>query len=56
MSKYIAFLRATNVGGHTVKMDALRQIFESPGFADMETFIFEARVGNTNMTIDVDLE
>jgi uncharacterized protein (DUF1697 family) len=39
MSKYIAFLRAINVGGHTVKMDALRQMFESLGFADVETFI-----------------
>ena len=28
----IAFLRAINVGGHTVKMDRLRQIFESLDF------------------------
>ena len=53
MSKYIAFLRAINVGGHTVKMDALRQLFESLGFSNVETFIasgnvtFEAKVGNT---------
>jgi uncharacterized protein (DUF1697 family) len=52
MSKYIAFLRAINVGGHTVKMDALRQIFESLGFSNVETFIasgniiFEAKAGN----------
>jgi uncharacterized protein (DUF1697 family) len=53
MSKYITFLRAINVGGHTVKMDSLRQLFESLGFSDVETFIasgnviFEAKTGNT---------
>ena len=52
MSKHIAFLRAINVGGHTVKMDALRQLFESLGFSNVETFIasgnviFEAKAGN----------
>ena len=52
MTKHIAFLRAINVGGHTVKMDALRQMFESLGFADVETFIasgnviFESKAGN----------
>lgn len=53
MPKYIAFLRAINVGGHTVKMDALRQLFESLGFSNVETFIasgnviFETKTGNT---------
>ncbi|HEY5884588.1 MAG TPA: DUF1697 domain-containing protein [Pyrinomonadaceae bacterium] len=48
--KYVAFLRAINVGGHTVKMDHLRSLFESMGFANVETFIasgnviFESRV------------
>jgi uncharacterized protein (DUF1697 family) len=28
MPKYIVFLRAINVGGHTVKMDHLRRLFE----------------------------
>ena len=52
MTKYIAFLRAINVGGHTVKMDSLRQLFESLGFSNVETFIasgnviFEAKAGN----------
>jgi len=52
MTKYITFLRAINVGGHTVKMDFLRQMFESLGFADVETFIasgnviFESKAGN----------
>lgn len=39
MPKHIAFLRAINVGGHTVKMDHLRNIFESLGFSNVETFI-----------------
>jgi uncharacterized protein (DUF1697 family) len=52
MTKFVAFLRAINVGGHTVKMDALRRLFESLGFANVETFIasgnvlFETRSGN----------
>ena len=54
MPKYIAFLRAINVGGHTVKMDYLRQVFESLGFSSVETFIasgnvvFESPVKNVN--------
>jgi len=53
MTKHIAFLRAINVGGHTVKMDALRQMFESLGFSNVETFIasgnviFETKAGDT---------
>jgi uncharacterized protein (DUF1697 family) len=52
MSKYIAFLRAINVGGHNVKMDHLRQLFESLELSNVETFIasgnviFEAKAGN----------
>ena len=44
MKKYIAFLRAINVGGHTVKMDHLREIFEWMGFEDVETFIASGNV------------
>lgn len=44
MSRYIAFLRAINVGGHTVKMDTLRQLFESLGFTGVETFIASGNV------------
>jgi uncharacterized protein (DUF1697 family) len=41
LTKYVAFLRAINVGGRTVKMDALRRsIAISPlGLSDVETFI-----------------
>lgn len=44
MPKYIAFLRAINVGGHTVKMDHLRRLFEAMGFANVETFIASGNV------------
>ena len=44
MPKYIAFLRAINVGGHIVKMDYLRSLFESLGFANVETFIASGNV------------
>src|SRR5882672_2972393 len=53
MPKYIAFLRAINVGGHTVKMDQLRTLFEALGFANVETFIasgnvvFDTKTANT---------
>jgi len=53
MPKYVAFLRAINVGGHTVKMDYLRGLFEAAGFAKVETFIasgnvvFDTRSKNT---------
>ena len=44
MPRYFAFLRAINVGGHTVKMDALRRHFESLGFTGVETFIASGNV------------
>lgn len=44
MSRFIAFLRAVNVGGRTVKMDELRALFEALGFAEVETFIASGNV------------
>jgi len=44
MTRYFAFLRAINVGGHTVKMEALRHNFEEIGFAAVETFIASGNV------------
>ncbi|HEV7891927.1 MAG TPA: DUF1697 domain-containing protein [Pyrinomonadaceae bacterium] len=45
MPRYIAFLRAINVGGrHAVKMDFLRRLFESLGFSNVETFIASGNV------------
>jgi len=43
-SRYFAFLRAINVGGHTVKMDRLRRLFEAQGFAGVETFLASGNV------------
>jgi uncharacterized protein (DUF1697 family) len=38
--RFVAFLRAVNVGGHAVvKMDALKKVFESIGLVDVESFI-----------------
>jgi uncharacterized protein (DUF1697 family) len=42
--RYIAFLRAINVGGHVVKMDRLRKIFESMRLRNVETFIASGNV------------
>ena len=44
MARYIAFLRAINVGGHVVKMDELRGYFEALGFSNVETFIASGNV------------
>lgn len=44
MTKHIAFLKAINVGGHTVKMDHLRNLFEKMGFENVETFIASGNV------------
>ena len=42
--RYVAFLRAINVGGHIVKMDELRRLFEALRFANVETFIASGNV------------
>jgi uncharacterized protein (DUF1697 family) len=39
MPRYVAFLRAINVGGHVVKMDHLKKILESVDLSNVETFI-----------------
>ena len=44
MPRYIAFLRAINVGGHVVKMDRLRALFEALRFRNVETFIASGNV------------
>ena len=44
MARYIAFLRAINVGGHIVKMDKLRALFEELDFGNVETFIASGQV------------
>jgi uncharacterized protein (DUF1697 family) len=44
MIRYIAFLRAINVGGHIVKMQDLRRLFESWGLSAVQTYIQSGNV------------
>ena len=44
MPRYIAFLRAVNVGGRVVKMDELRRLFGKLGCREVETFIASGNV------------
>ena len=50
MARYIAFLRAINVGGHTVRMGDLRQIFEDLGFTGVRTFLASGNVAFESST------
>ena len=42
--RYAAFLRGINVGGHVVKMDRLRTLFEAAGFSGVQTVIASGNV------------
>jgi uncharacterized protein (DUF1697 family) len=42
--RYIAFLRAINVGGRVVKMDLLKRLFEQVPVTEVETFIASGNV------------
>lgn len=44
MPKRFAFLRAINVGGHTVAMARLRELFEGLGLRKVDTFIASGNV------------
>jgi uncharacterized protein (DUF1697 family) len=44
MTRCVAFLRAVNVGGRVVKMDALRAGFEALGLRNVTTFIASGNV------------
>jgi len=44
LRRRIAFLRAINVGGRTVKMDRLRTLFEELALVDVSTFIASGNV------------
>jgi uncharacterized protein (DUF1697 family) len=57
MPKYVAFLKAINVGGHVVKMDTLRELFSALKFSNVETFIASGNViFETKSTADQKLE
>jgi uncharacterized protein (DUF1697 family) len=42
--RYVAFLRAVNVGGRVVKMARLKELFERSGYRGVETFIASGNV------------
>ena len=44
MARLVAFLRAINVGGHIVRMEDLRRLFEEQGFTQVSTFIASGNV------------
>ncbi len=44
MESYIAFLRGINVGGHVVKKERLKSLFEELGFDNVSTFIASGNV------------
>ena len=44
VTRYVAFLRAVNVGGRIVKMEGLRRLFSSLGFRDVRTYIQSGNV------------
>jgi uncharacterized protein (DUF1697 family) len=44
MPRYAAFLRAINVGGHVVKMDRLRTLFEQMNLSNVKTVIASGNV------------
>ena len=63
MTKYVAFLRAINVGGtKIIKMEDLRKMFESFGYADVQTYIqsgnviFEAKTSVEDAQVEKRLE
>ena len=44
MSLHVAFLRGMNVGGHRLKNEDLRALFEAMGFTQVETFMASGNV------------
>jgi uncharacterized protein (DUF1697 family) len=49
MKKYVALLRAINVGGtRIIKMDHLRKLFESFGLSNVQTYIQTGNVIQAN--------
>ncbi len=44
MPRYVALLRAVNVGGRVVRMERLRQVFEEAGFTGVSTHLASGNV------------
>jgi uncharacterized protein (DUF1697 family) len=53
MPRLIAFLRAINVGGHSVTMAELRGLFEGLSFMEVETFIASGNVICESRSVDI---
>ncbi len=51
-TRYVALLRAINVGGHNVKMADVREQFALLGFSNVETFIASGNVRFSSGTED----
>lgn len=51
MQRHVAFLRGINVGGHRVKMDRLRELFEALDLPDVATYL-----ASGNVIFDADSE
>ena len=56
MARCVAFLRAINVGGRTVRMADLKRIFEGVPLRDVETFIASGNVIFEHRTCNAALE
>lgn len=54
MKKYVALLRAVNVGGRVVKMDELKTIFTIPGLKNISTYIQSGNVLFETTETDID--
>jgi len=52
MPVIVSLLRGVNVGGHMIKMDALRSLYESLGLRKVETFIQSGNVVFTTQARD----
>jgi uncharacterized protein (DUF1697 family) len=52
LPRFVAFLRAINVGGHTVRMEVLRRHFGELGFRDVTTFIASGNVAFATRAAD----
>jgi uncharacterized protein (DUF1697 family) len=54
VQQYVAFLRAVNVGGNTVKKERLVELFEEVGLDGVETFIASGNVRFCSEEEDID--
>ncbi len=52
MPQFVAFLRAINVGGRSIRMSALAEHFRALGFANVRTFISSGNVIFDSSTVE----